>query len=160
MLQYRHIEEKDNKPLVELIREVFVEHGADDRSGTILSDPTTDDLFALFRQSSSVLWLALDRDQVVGCCGIYPTDGLPQGCVELVKFYVLQNWRGRGIGKELMLRSIQSAKDLGFRELYLESLPEFELAVGMYQKYGFEHLEEPMGNSGHFGCTIWMLKEI
>ena len=160
MVTYRTIEKKDNAVLSVLIREVFIEHGADHHSGTILSDPTTDQLYELFQTPGSKCWLATQDDRPVGCCGIFPTEGLPANCAELVKFYLLKNWRGQGIGKELMERSINSALDLGYNALYLESLPEFEKAVGMYEKYGFEHLSGPLGNSGHFGCTIWMLKKI
>jgi len=32
--------------------------------------------------------------------------------------------------------------------------------VGMYQKLGFKNIDKPLGNSGHFGCNIWMIKEL
>ncbi len=160
MIHYRFIERGDNAILAALIREVFIEYGADHHSGTILTDPTTDQLFELFQVPGSVCWLAMDMGRIAGCCGIYPTDGLPSKCAELVKFYLLKEWRGKGIGKELLQRSVNSALQLGYESLYLESLPEFDRAVGMYKKFGFEHLDGPLGNSGHFGCTIWMLKRI
>ena len=39
-------------------------------------------------------------------------------------------------------------------------MPELDIAVGMYEKMGFKHLEKPLGNSGHFGCNLWMEKEL
>ena len=44
--------------------------------------------------------------------------------------------------------------------LTLESFPELQRAVGMYSSLGFNLLDEPLGNSRHHACTIWMLKEL
>jgi putative acetyltransferase len=32
--------------------------------------------------------------------------------------------------------------------------------VSVYEKFGFEYLQAPMGNTGHNGCDIWMLKKM
>jgi putative acetyltransferase len=156
---YRNIELKDNKELADLIRTVFREFRID-RPGTVYFDPTTDNLYELFRAQGSVYWIAEENGVMAGGCGIYPTSGLPYGCAELVKFYLLQQWRGKGIGKALMDKCIESAKQLGYSKLYLESLPELSKAVSMYLKSGFSHIPHALGNSGHFGCNIWMVKEL
>jgi len=155
----RPIEKKDNAFLAEMIRNVFDEHGAP-HNGTVYSDPTTDNLFELFKNEKSVLWVAEENNEILGCCGIYPTPELENHCVELVKFYLPANARGKGIGKELMNKCINSAKEFGYAQLYLESLPHFDKAVSMYEKLGFTTLEEPLGRSGHRTCNIWMLKEL
>lgn len=148
-----------NAPLARLIRTVFEEYNAPQQC-SVYADPTTDNLHALFRQPRSILWVALAGDRILGCCGIYPTEGLPEDCAELVKFYLLQDARGRGVGKQLMLQCFQSAKELGYKQLYLESFPAFSEAIGMYKKYGFETLGKPLGNSGHTACTIWMIRNL
>lgn len=155
MLILRQVEERDNTALARMIRRVFDEHGAP-HAGTVYTDPTTDDLFGLFRRENSVLWVAELDGEALGCCGIYPTDGLPEGCAELVKFYLDASARGKGIGKALLHQCIGSALQLGYRQLYLESLPQFKIAVQMYEKMGFTRLNQPMGLSGHSGCNIWM----
>jgi putative acetyltransferase len=68
--------------------------------------------------------------------------------------------RRKGIGKAQVLRSIETARELGFSQLYLESFPELEAAVHLYKKIGFKMLDKPMGNSGHFACNIWALMEL
>jgi putative acetyltransferase len=156
---YRNIELKDNKELAELIRTVFREFRID-KPGTVYFDPTTDSLYELFRAHGSVYWIAEENGAMAGGCGIYPTPGLADGCAELVKFYLLQQWRGKGIGKALMEKCFESAKQMGYSKLYLESLPELSKAVSMYLKSGFRHIPHPLGNSGHFGCNIWMVKEL
>lgn len=155
----RPIEQKDNRNIAELIRTVFREFKID-MPGTVYTDPTTDDLFTLFKTPRSAYWIAEDNEMILGGCGIFPTKGLPEGCAELVKFYVSADARGKGIGNMLMQNSIESAKELGFTQLYLESFPELSKAVSMYIRSGFTYLPHALGNSGHFACTIWMTKNL
>lgn len=158
-MQIRKINKVDNLLLAKMIRQVFDEHQAPQK-GTVYSDPTTDSLFELFQAEKSLLWVAEIDSEIVGCCGIFPTKGLPEKCAELVKFYLSAKARGKGIGKSLMGKSIESARELGYTELYLESLPEFSNAVSIYEKQGFLKLDQPLGESGHTTCNIWMLKKL
>lgn len=156
---FRNLEQRDNKEIAELIRSVFREFGIA-RPGTVYFDPTTDDLFSLFRKPGSVYWIAEENGKIIGGCGIFSTPGLPEGCCELVKFYLLSSQRGKGTGRKLLEMSLESARKLGYRQVYLESLPELSRAIGLYEKAGFRLIEGPMGSSGHFGCDIWMLKDL
>ena len=156
---FRTIEEKDNKGIAELIRAVFREFNIH-RPGTVYFDPTTDNLYGLFRIAGSEYWIAEENNIIIGGCGVYPTSGLPEGCAELVKFYLSASQRGKGIGWQLMEKTFDSAKKNGYRQLYLESLPELNRAISLYERAGFKFVTGPMGNSGHFGCSIWMLKEL
>ena len=158
-IRYRHLVKEDNKSIAELIRSVFREFGIA-RPGTVYFDPTTDDLFALFSTPGSEYWVAEDNGKIIGGCGVYPTPGLPEGCAELQKLYLLSSYRGRGAGRELMEKTFESARQLGYTELYLESLPELGRAISLYEKAGFRNIPGRLGNSGHFGCTIWMVKEL
>jgi putative acetyltransferase len=155
----RQIKENDNQLLARIIRSVFIEHNAPQK-GTVYSDPTTDNLYKLFQAPKSILWVAEINGNVAGCCGIYPTPGLDENCVELVKFYLLKEARGKGIGKELMQKCIETAREFGYTQLYLESLPQFARAVRIYEDQGFVRLSKPLGRSGHRTCHIWMLKEL
>jgi len=156
---FKLIEERDNKEIAELIRTVFREFNIH-RPGTVYFDPTTDNLFGLFRTPGSEYWIAEENGVILGGCGVYPTPGLPAGCAELVKFYLSASQRGKGTGWKLMEKSFDSAKKSGYSQLYLESLPELSKAISLYEKAGFKFIEGPMGKSGHFGCNIWMLKEL
>ncbi|MBK6962865.1 MAG: GNAT family N-acetyltransferase [Bacteroidales bacterium] len=158
-LNIRQISKNDNSALAKMIRGVFEEHEAP-RDGTVYSDPTTDDLYTLFQKTGSILWVAEFNGEIAGCCGIYPSDGLGDDCSELVKFYVSKEARGMGIGKELMVKSEESARAFGFTQLYLESLPHFAKAVRIYEKQGYIKLVQPLGTSIHTTCNIWMLKKL
>jgi len=155
----REVEETDNFLLALIIRNAFEEYGAS-KQGTVYSDPTTDDLYQLFRKEKSILWVATANGKIAGCCGIYPTKGLPENYVELVKFYLSSESRGKGIGKTLLAKTVESAQLFGYTKLYLESLPQFNDAVNLYERYGFIRLIKPLGESGHNTCDIWMVKDV
>jgi putative acetyltransferase len=155
----RPIEHRDNHVIAELIKTVFREFKID-KPGTVYNDPTTNDLFNLFKTEGSAYWIAEEDGVVLGGCGVYPTTGLPENCAELVKFYLLPAARGKAIGRALMGKSFISAVAFGYEQLYLESFPELSTAVNMYEKSGFKHIEKPLGNSGHHACTIWMVKDL
>lgn len=158
-MEYRLIQPADNAEIARVIRGALEEFGVN-QPGTVYTDPTTDDLYALFRDEKSAYWIAEENGSIFGGCGIYPTTGLPNGYGELVKLYLRKEVRGRGIGQELMLKSIDSAREMGYTYLYLESLPELNQAVELYKKVGFKLLPNRLGESGHFACDLWMELEI
>ncbi len=155
----REIKKEDNSYLALLIREVFDEHGAP-HHGTVYSDPTTDNLNALFSKSRSAIFVAEKDNRICGCCAIYPTEGLDNDTAELAKFYLYPAYRGKGIGRALMEKCFEAAKSLGYKRLYIESMPQFAKAVKMYEKQGFRRINHPLGNSGHISCDIWMVKDL
>lgn len=153
------LQENDSE-IAKVIRTVLEEFHVN-RPGTVYTDPTTDHLYELFEtEAKSAYWVVEIEGEIVGGAGIFPTKGLEKNCVELVKLYVLQKYRGRGIGEELIRMCLTEAKNLGYEEVYLETLPELHGAIGLYEKLGFHQLEKPRGDSGHFACDLWMLKEI
>lgn len=156
---YRSIEKKDNREIADLIRSVFREFNIA-RPGTVYFDPTTDNLFDLFSIAGAKYWIAEENGVIIGGCGVYPTPGLPEGCAELVKFYLAAMYRGKGVGWQLMEKTFDSARELGYKQLYLESLPELGKAISLYERAGFKRIPTHLGNSGHFGCDIWMLKDL
>ena len=123
----RRIEEQDNPELAFVVRTTLAEFGAN-KPGTVFFDPTTDELFNLFQKTGSVYYVALKNDKVVGGGGIYPTDGLPTDTCELVKMYLLPEARGIGLGKKLIDKCLAFAKEAGYKNVYLETMPELKNA--------------------------------
>lgn len=156
---FREIEGKDDWILAKIIRDVFEEYDVP-KYGTVYSDPSTDHLYELFQTPRSAMFVAENKKGVLGGCGIFPTKGLEKNCAELVKFYLIKNARGMGIGKELLRLCTEKAKELGYDYLYLESFPEFNDAISLYIKSGFYFVHERKGESGHFACSSWMLKNL
>lgn len=155
----RPIQSGDNPFLAKIIRGTLKEFGAN-HPGTVYYDDTTDALYELFQKERAVYFVAEVNDEIVGGAGIYPTDGLPPDTAELVKMYLLPQARGIGLGKSLIEKSLDFAKAAGYKNVYLESMPELQQALKVYARFGFEYLKGPMGNSGHTGCSLWMLKRL
>jgi putative acetyltransferase len=155
----RSIRPADNPYLSRIVKDTLAEFGAN-HPGTVYYDATTDALYELFQTGKAAYFVAERNGEIVGGGGIYPTDGLPADTCELVKMYLLPQGRGAGLGRILIEKSLAFAKEAGYRQVYLETMPELKQALNVYAKFGFEYLKGPMGNSGHTGCSLWMLKKI
>ena len=159
-IKIRKIEKKDNVLIAKIIRTALEEYG-EAKPGTVYTDPTTDTLFELFSATPKSGYFIAELDgEAIGGCGIYPTLNLPEGYAELVKIYLKQEFRGLGIGKQLLDQSASFAKEIGYTHLYLESFPSLKEAIILYEKMDFKILTEPLGDSGHFACDVWMVKKL
>lgn len=150
---------EDNASLAIIIRNTLMEFGAA-KPGTVYYDETTDRLSEVFKKEGSCYFVVTINGEVAGGAGIYPTENLPPGTCELVKLYLSAKVRGKGIGKLLMQKCEAAAFDYGYNNIYLETMPELKIAIPMYEKMGYQYLSKAMGNSGHSGCDIWMVKKL
>jgi putative acetyltransferase len=153
----RPIQPQDNAALAQIIRKTLAEFGAN-RPGTVYYDPTTDALYELFTNTpGSVYYVAEIAGKLVGGGGIFPSPGLPKDTCELVKMYLFPEVRGIGLGKKIIAECIEFARTNGYQNIYIETMPELKQAMKTYEKFGFRYLDGPLGNTGHFGCELWML---
>ncbi len=154
----RPIAPEDNKAIAVIIRSTLKEFGLD-KPGTVYYDDTTDALFQLFQTPGSVYFVLEQGNTIVGGGGIFPSPGLPEGTCELVKMYLVKEVRGKGYGQMLIRKSLDWAEGAGYRQVYLETMPELKKALSVYEKFGFNYINAPLGDTGHFGCDLWMLKK-
>jgi putative acetyltransferase len=158
-ISIRPIQPSDNKELALIVRNSLAEFGAN-KPGTVFYDPTTDALYELFQTPGGYYFVAEENGIILGGGGIFPTEALPPKTCELVKMYLHKDARGKGLGKQLIEHCLQWAKANGYESCYLETMPELKQALKVYELFGFEYLDGPLGNSGHFGCDRWMLKKL
>lgn len=158
-ISIRTIQPADNPFLSKIVKDTLAEFGAN-HPGTVYYDATTDSLFELFQKKGAIYFVAELEEEIVGGGGIYPTDGLPDATCELVKMYLLPQARGTGLGRKLIEKNLAFAKETGYKHVYLETMPELKQALKVYSKFGFDYLKGPMGNSGHTGCSLWMLRSL
>jgi putative acetyltransferase len=160
IITIRPIAPSDNAALARAVRDTLAEFGAA-KPGTAYYDDATDHLYELFSQTPrSAYFVAEEAGEVLGGGGIFPTENLPADTVELVKLYLLPAARGRGVGKALIEQCLQAARANGYAQIYLETTEELTQAIPLYEKLGFAYLPAALGNSGHFGCQIWMRKPL
>lgn len=156
----RRMELTDNAAVANIIRTTLKEFGAA-HPGTVYFDESTDRLFEIFSSTPrSVYFVAEKNGKIVGGGGIFPSPGLPDDTCELVKMYLLPEVRGIGLGRTLIQKSIAFAKEAGYGNIYIETMPELQQAMKTYEKFGFQYLKGPMGNTGHHGCSLWMLGKV
>lgn len=97
------------------------------------------------------LYLAYLEGEAVGCVGLRKLQ--EQQC-ECKRLYVRPGFRGKDIGKQLMLRILQDAREIGYREMLLDTLPFLESALGLYREIGFQEI--PVYNDSPVETTIYM----
>jgi carbonic anhydrase len=71
-----------------------------------------------------------------GCVGIRPLIG-SDGVCEMKRLYVTPEERGHGVGAALAMAAIKVAKEIGYRKLMLDTLPNMRMAVKLYRELGF-----------------------
>ncbi len=155
----RNILPGDDAALAGIIRQTLKEFNAA-HPNTVYFDDRTDRMYSEFAVSGSVYFVLEIDGKVCGGGGIYPTEALPAGTAELVKLYLLPVARGRGLGKMVLEKCLSAAREMGYQRVYLESMPELTIALPLYERSGFRYIDGPMGNSGHTGCGIWMIKDL
>lgn len=158
-MEIRNIEKEDNEQISSVIKSALEEFGAA-RPGTVYTDPWTDSLYEYFLGNQMPYFVVEEKGKVVGGCGLFATEGLPKDTIELVKLYLAPQARGKGLGELLLNKCVELAKNMGYNRLYLESLPELNNAVRLYEKVGFIKQKCPLGESGHFACNLWMIKDL
>lgn len=155
----REIQPKDNQEVKNVVQTVLVEMGVP-RVGTAYEDASLNDMHAEYDKPRMAYFVVEDEGRVVGGAGIAPlANGEPTVC-ELQKMYFLPEARGRGAGAKMMAHCLNYAKEQGFKQCYLETLPYMKNAVKLYDRSGFRSLEKPMGDTGHYNCSVWMLRDI
>jgi len=81
--------------------------------------------------------VAVDGKRVVGCCALIAMEG---GAFEMAKLAVDEEYQGRGVGRRLMSRTIEEARAMGAKRLYLETNHTLKNAIHLNEALGFRHL--------------------
>jgi putative acetyltransferase len=155
----REIQQKDNKQIALIIREIFHELDAP-KVGTAYADPILDTLFEVYQNDRSTYFVVEKDGIVVGGCGIAPLENGVASVCELQKMYFSPEIRGTGFAELIIEKCLNFAKEVGFKICYLETLSFMTAAQKLYKRIGFENIDRPLGNTGHNSCQVWMTKKI
>ncbi|WP_298498507.1 GNAT family N-acetyltransferase [uncultured Algibacter sp.] len=155
----REIEPQDNEQIEQVIRGCFHEFNIP-LEGTAYTDAETQSMFESYQKANEVYYV-IDKDGVVlGGGGIKPLKNFETEICEIQKMYFLPKVRGKGFGKALFEACLKAAKDLGYKQCYIESAHQLKAAIHIYESYGFKHLDNALGNTGHYSCGIWLIKDL
>ncbi len=155
----REIQAKDNTQIEAVIRSCFPEFNIP-LEGTAYADPETKRMYESYLNENETYFVIEIDNNVLGGAGIKPLKDFEDEVCELQKMYFSPELRGKGLGKELFGKCLVEAKRLGFKKCYLESASQLKAAIHVYETFGFKHLEQPLGNTGHYSCGVYMIKEL
>ncbi len=155
----RSITEQDNPYIARVIRNVSAEYGLTPDKGYGVADPTLDTLYQVYDSTNAHYWVIEAKSRIYGGAGIAPLADHPTIC-ELQKMYFDSQIRGKGFAKRLALQAFEFARSQGYSHCYLETTACLKAAVKLYEKLGFEHLTQPLGNTGHDACELPMMLKL
>jgi putative acetyltransferase len=158
-MEIRRIRPEDDAAVASIIRTVMPEFGAKG-PGFAINDPEVDWMSRAYGGPRAVYYVIEDQGRVVGGGGIAPLEGGAADVCELRKMYFLPEARGKGAGKRLLAACLSSAKELGYRTCYLETLTGMDAAQALYDRFGFKRLGCQKGKTGHFGCDRYYELEL
>ena len=108
-----------------------------------------------YRMPDGRLYIAMCNGKAAGCIALRK---LNENDGELKRLYVRPEFRGKGIASMLTKRIIEDAEKIGYKWLYLDTLPELDSAVRLYQKLGFEFTTSY--NDSPVDKTLFMRKKL
>ena len=106
--------------------------GLEDVDRKLLNDPENNVL-----RTGGHIFIAVSDGRPVGCCALLAEK---PGVYELGKMAVAEEYRGRGIGRQILEYVIEQARVLGARSLVLASNSILANAIHLYESLGFRHL--------------------
>jgi putative acetyltransferase len=157
--QLRPIRPTDDAAMAAIIREVMTSFGASG-PGFAIHDPEVGAMCAAYAAPGHAYFVVELDGRVVGGAGVAPLAGTDDGTCELRKMYFLPAARGRGTGRALLEVCLRTAKELGYRRCYLETLTGMDAAQALYQKLGFSPLPGARGATGHHGCNRFYQRDL
>lgn len=155
----REIQPQDNLAVERIIKAIFHEFDLP-LVGTAYEDQETPKMYESYQNENEVYYVLEENEEVLGGGGIKPLRDFGEDVCELQKMYFSPKVRGKGYGKLMFDKCLNAAKELGYKKCYLESASVLKTAIHIYEKNGFQHLERPLGNTGHYSCGVWMIKDL
>ncbi len=155
----RPINESDNKHISVILREVLIEMDIP-RIGSAYEDPEINNMYESYQSKRSIYFVVEENNKILGGAGINQLKNGDVNICELQKMYFHKSIRGRGIGDKMIELCLNFAVESNYKKCYIETMPNMVDAQKLYIKKGFKYIDNPLGNTGHTACPIWMLKNL
>lgn len=137
-IYYKKLTEKEVDKFIELRINQLREEGATEDMDLV---PALKDYYARhLTDGTFVSWLAMDGEKIVGTSGMSfvekpPHFGCPSGKIGLLSsMYTLDDYRRKGIARELLSRVMQEAKEYGCGAVQITAS---DMGVLLYTDFGF-----------------------
>jgi GNAT superfamily N-acetyltransferase len=116
-----------------LLNEEWISHyfRLEDKDRETLSNPGN------ILDAGGQIIMAVLGEERVGCCALIR---IGDGEYEVAKMTVTDKYRGRGYGRAVLAGTIDEARKMGAKRLYLETNSSLTPAITLYESLGFRHL--------------------
>lgn len=147
------IEKAETSSDVAAVKAIFLEYMAfiENYLGESLGFQGTDAEFKNFPKAYDALLLAKIDGKPVAACGIKP---FKDKVCELKRLYCRPSGRGHNLGERLTKESLNTARQMGYTDMYLDTDPGLIHACRIYEKLGFSDIERYYENP--MGCSRYM----
>jgi len=130
----------------------FAHHNSKENMDKFMNEQFTEqELITQVGAAGNIFLLAHLDDEPVGYVRLCESENPPElgdmGAIEIMRIYTEQKTIGKGVGKALMLKCIEIAKEKGKKIIWLGVWEHNDTAISFYKKFGF----------GQFGTHIFML---
>jgi putative acetyltransferase len=127
----------DHERIKAVVFGVLAEYGLSPDCGK--TDVDLDDIENHYFASGGLFEVVEDeRGELVGTVGLYVVDS--KTC-ELRKMYLAPQARGQGLGKLLLERTIEQARQRSFQRIVLETASVLKEAIHLYTRFGFAPMQ-------------------
>ena len=108
-----------------------------------------------YNKPGGALLIAYNGEDAIGCAGLRMIN-----CevAELKRMYVLSGYSGQGIGKKMLGIIIDIARELEYKKIKLDTLPDMTQAQHLYRSFGFVDIAPYRFNP--IEGTMFMEKEL
>ncbi|MFT4542718.1 MAG: putative acetyltransferase [Planctomycetota bacterium] len=156
----RPLRRADQADMAQLIRDVLAEFGAVG-GGFSSEDVELKALHSAYAGPRTSYFVAERAGELLAGSGFAPlaSAGDDKVC-ELQKMFARPSARGIGVGRVLLTRCLDAAREADYRTCYLETLEHMRQARALYEKVGFRALTAPLGDTGHSACNTYYALEL
>jgi putative acetyltransferase len=126
----RHARPEDGRPVRRFVFDILNEYD-------VAADPDDDDMDVMLfgAPADGVVQLVAEVDgEPVGSAILTPYGG---GEIKLSKLFLKPEFRGIGLGRDMLERSVAEARDRGYRRISLRTRERYAEAVRLYERSGW-----------------------
>jgi len=166
MITIRMATPADAALIAKLSRQTFYETFADSNTASDMDKFMNEQfnnevLMKEVETPGAIFFLAYDDEEPVGYVrlrdGEYHPEFKGASSIEIARIYALKKSIGKGIGRELMHKCIDIAREMNRDIIWLGVWEKNERAIDFYQKWGFEKFAEHEFVLGNDVQTDWLM---
>jgi diamine N-acetyltransferase len=144
--------------------ETFIDNNSKEDMDKFMNEQfTRERLIAEVGAENNIFFLALDGDEAVGYARLRENNKPPElgdaNTLEIARIYAATTSIGKGIGKALMQKCLDTAVELKKDTVWLGVWEHNQRAIDFYTKWGFEKFSTHVFLLGNDPQTDWLMKK-